>query len=296
MAEYLKYENLSGSYAISVNEGNIDGLPVLIADKVSTTSKNDYFSIYAYGNYFKVVYHKVGKLALPERKKYISTTTETKSEEERFRSSLSRSKSAVFEIACCNEFTYFCTFTQDQKMRDRFDLSSFRKDFTMLIRNLNRSRSEENKIKYLLIPEKHKKGGWHMHGLFMGLEDSDLRPFSLSENIPLRIKKQIRDGEIVYDWTKYRQKFGYFTCTKIKDNIAVSKYITKYLTKEFSASVRNSGQHLYFASQGLKRREALVVNSFDKCPFTEFDFENDFIKIKTFTVDDLEVEKLSLLF
>lgn len=135
-----------------------------------------------------------------------------------------------------------------------------------------------------------------MHGLFMGLEDSDLRPFSLSENIPLRIKNQIRDGETVYDWTKYRQKFGYFTCTKIKDNIAVSKYITKYLTKEFSASVRNSGQHLYFASQGLKRREALVVNSFDKCPFTDFDFENDFIKIKTFTVDDLEAEKLSLLF
>jgi hypothetical protein len=179
----------------------------------------------------------------------------------------------------CNEFTHFCTFTQDEKKRDRFDLKEFRKDFAMLVRNLNRERADGAKIKYLLIPEQHKNGAWHMHGLLMGLTDNDLREFSLSEKLPEHIRKQLAKGVKVYDWTRYRRAFGYFTCTEIQNQSACAKYTTKYISKDLQKTVRESGEHLFFASQGLKSRDVIIKQSFDKCPVEKWDFENDFIKV-----------------
>ena len=95
------------------------------------------------------------------RKKREKEQPQGGSEEERLRSSISRAKSRVNELALCNEFEYFCTFTQSDELRDRFDLKAFRKDFAMFVRNENRRR--EKKIKYLLVPERHKDGAWHMH-------------------------------------------------------------------------------------------------------------------------------------
>lgn len=200
-----------------------------------------------------------------------------KSENARFAQSISRTKSRVFELAACNEFQHFCTFTQDEKLRDRFDLSDFRKDFAQLVRNINRGR--ETKIKYLLIPEKHKNGAWHMHGLLSGLQPDDLRPFELTENIPERLKKMIRGGTAVYDWTRYRRAFGYFTCTEIESREACAKYVTKYISKDLQKTVREGGEHLFFASQGLKGRKTLIKNCADPCPVEKWDFENDFIRV-----------------
>ena len=251
---------------------------------------HDCWSVYDYGESIKVVYFK----SLPKRKdprKDPLFPTEyqlrekpkikptPRSEGERFSNSVSRSKARVFELAMCNEFTHFCTFTQDKKKRDRFDLAEFRKDFAMLGRNLNRARSEGEKIKYLLIPEQHKKGAWHMHGLLMGLTAEDLREFTLAERLPKRIREQLEKGVRVFDWTRYRKAFGYFTCTEIESGIGCAKYITKYISKDLQKTVREAGEHLFFASQGLKGRYVIVKQSFDKCPFDNWDFENDYVKI-----------------
>ena len=247
--------------------------------------RNDYWNLYAYGDEVKIVYFKQGIIHhKPRRAQAFRAPKDTSANADnaRFAQSISRSKARVFEIAMCNEFTYFCTFTQDQKKRNRFDITEFRKDFAMFVRNLNRTRSEEQKIRYLLVPEKHQNGAWHMHGLLMGLTDSDLRLFTLSEKLPQSIRKQLKSGEKVYNWDKYQGKFGYFTCTEIKEQSACARYITKYICKDLSKGVRECGAHLYFASQGLKGREVVVKHSFDECPVSdEWDFENDYIKIKT---------------
>lgn len=255
---------------------------------VQSLLRHDLWSLYDYGDIIKVVYFK----SLPKvpNPKYDTLYPENdrkrpkfekaqRSENERFTSSISRSKARVFELAMCNEFTHFCTFTQDKKLRDRFNLSDFRKDFTMLIRNSNRDRAEDEKIKYLLIPEQHKNGAWHMHGLFMGLGDDDLRLFKVTEKIPEKIKKQLRQGVKVYDWERYRRAFGYFTCTEIENGTACAKYITKYISKDFQKAVRDNGEHLFFASQGLKGREVIVKQSADICPIEKWDFENQYIKV-----------------
>lgn len=204
----------------------------------------------------------------------------------RLDNNISRTRARIFELAACNEFQYFCTFTQDQTKRNRFDLSEFRKDLAQLVRNINRGRADSDKIKYLLIPEKHKNGAWHMHGLLKGLTDKDLRAFKLSENIPKRLKDLIKGGTPVYDWTRYRRAFGYFTCTKIDSGEAVARYITKYISKDLQSGVIEAGQHLFFASQGLKSRDVITSLSAEPCPITEWDYENDYIKCKEIKLDE----------
>lgn len=99
------------------------------------------------------------------------------------------------------------------------------------------------------------------------------------------MRKQLKEGVKIYDWTRYRRSFGYFTCTEIKNGTAAAKYITKYVTKDVAETARESGAHLFFASQGLKGREKLEWRSFDKCPVDNWDFENDFVKVKEYQLD-----------
>lgn len=250
---------------------------------------HDVFNIYRYGDIIKVVYLKTcPAIKTGERSKKSKIKGKAENAEqsaERFAQSLSRTRARIFELAACNEFTHFCTFTQDKEKRDRFNLTEFREDFAQLVRNLNRSRAAGDKIKYLLIPEKHKKGGWHMHGFLKGLTPDDLRLFTLDEKLPQRLRKQLKEGAKIYDWTRYRRSFGYFTCTEIENGTAAAKYITKYVTKDVAETARESGAHLFFASQGLKGRKKLEWRSFDKCPVDNWDFENDFVKVKEYQLD-----------
>lgn len=252
---------------------------------IASGQRNDVFNVYAYGDTIKIVYIKNGKKfkKTDEISHFKKDETKPLTEKEkslRFSQSISRSKARIFELAMCNEFQFFCTFTQDKTKRDRFDLFEFRKDFSQFIRNQNRFRAENEKIKYLLIPEQHKDGAWHMHGLLQGLTENDLKEFTLKDHIPKRIKDQIRNGERVFDWLKYRNSFGFFTCTAIKETGACARYITKYVSKDLQRTVHESGEHLFFASKGLKGREVILKNCYEQCPVSEWDFENDYVKVK----------------
>lgn len=245
---------------------------------------HDIWNMYLYGDTAKIVYIKTAYNPSYDKAKKnkiepVSLATE-KAKEERFANSISRSKSRIFELASCNEFQFFCTFTQDKEKRNRFDLAEFRKDFSQLVRNLNRKRPENEKIKYLLIPEQHKDGAWHMHGLLKGLTFNDLTEFKLTDRIPNQIKNTIRKGTKVYNWSRYQRSFGYFTCTEIESREACAKYITKYISKDLQKTIHESGEHLFFASQGLKGKEVLLKNRTEKCFVDEWDFENDYVKIK----------------
>lgn len=287
------------------------GADNLIDHAVHECATNDVWNLYRYGDVLKAVYiktlsrhktrergnktnvsgitadkstPKIPENLIPDKFKKSKKSTE-KEKQQRFSQSLSRTKARIFELAACNEFTYFCTFTQDEEKRDRFDLNAFRTDFAQLVRNMNRDRAEGAKIQYLLIPEKHKNGAWHMHGLLKGLTPEALRPFTLDEKLPQKLRKQLKEGVKIYDWTRYRRAFGYFTCTEIESAIAVSKYVTKYITKDLKTTATESGMHLFFASQGLKSREVLKWRSFEKCPFEKWDFENDYVKVKELQIN-----------
>lgn len=187
----------------------------------------------------------------------------------RWESSLSRSRSKIFEYAYCNDFDYFVTLTLDPKKRDSKDLKTYMKSLSRFIRYY-REKFNCN-IQYLLIPEKHKSGSWHMHGLFKNIPDQCI---SLNQYHYL-------------DWLDYHNKFGFISLSKVRDRDRVSKYITKYITKTFDSSEFSKGDKLYYCSRGLKQAEFLLdqlvqdYNLLSK-EFNDelLDVNNDYIKIK----------------
>lgn len=89
------------------------------------------------------------------------------------------------------------------------------------------------------------------------------------------------------DWEAYSKKFGFFSCSPINDSDRCAAYITKYISKGFSESDFSAGAHLFFASQGLKGATCIRKQIVERCPIENWDFENEWCKIKW--VDSLDV-------
>lgn len=237
---------------------------------------NDTWSAYRYGDRVKIIYHKSGRnpSAIPRAK--LDNEDEVPPSTERLSQSLSRTRSTLFELAMCNRFEWFVTLTLDKTKRDREDLAAFRKALAQFIRDQNKRRAENDKIAYIFVPEEHKNGCWHIHGLVKGL----------------RLHLDLSTNEHGYlDWRAYRDRFGFVSVAPIRDYNACCTYITKYVTKAMNSAtglqtdIKAHG-HLYFASQGLKRREALERYSTDKAHFLrDWDYENDYVKIRWLDLD-----------
>lgn len=205
-------------------------------------------------------------------------------EPERLACNLSRARSTIFELAICNPWEYFITFTLDPQKYNRTDLKKFSKDLSRFIRNY-RARHKAN-VKYLLIPEQHKDGeSWHMHGFIMGLPEDHLRPFTLEEHIPYYIRRKLENGQSVYEWESYHKKFGFCDIEPIRNIEATSKYVTKYVTKAFDSGVTESGGHLYYASQKLNRATVIAKGQLSDSTIN-FDFENEYVRTKWYDATD----------
>ena len=206
--------------------------------------------------------------------------------EKKLENNLIRARNTVYELALCNEWDWFLTITLDPEKYDRENLPKFRTDFSRFIREYGKRQGLN--IKYLVIPEQHKKGGWHMHGFLKGIPPDYLRLFSLEEKLPQYLRKKLKQGMYIYDWPAYRQKFGFCDIEPVRNLQAASAYVTKYITKSFGVGVQNLGGHLYYASQGLQR--AKVVKKGKMNPASIYwDFENEYVKIKWFDGGGIDV-------
>jgi len=198
--------------------------------------------------------------------------------EEKLPENVRRAKSKVFELAICNDFDFFCTLTfSPDKVKDRYDLEACMKSFSKWRNNYNNRREGAN-VKNLLIPEEHKDGAWHLHGLISGIPKSDLREFHLNEHLPQKIRRELSKGHQVFQWTAYDKKFGYCTLSPVRSKDAVAKYITKYITKELGFSVKALNAHLYYRSQGLKEKD--LIYSAPDIDLHDPDYDGAYSKIK----------------
>lgn len=168
--------------------------------------------------------------------------------------SLSRSRRIVLELALCNDWAYFCTFTLDKDKYKRDDLPKFRKDLSDWIRYQRKKYKKlgfDFPIHYLLVPEEHKDGAWHMHGLL-----SDLTPFIIpfycerqqGKNVPYDL---VEGG--FFNWPDYQKKFGFCSLGKIRNKVATSFYISKYISKQIDNCKLPPNAHAHYPSQGLRR-------------------------------------------
>lgn len=235
-----------------------------------------------YGSKYKLSVHNV----LREKGWECETEKSKKGKvnSEKLLCNLQRTRSTIFELAMCNNWDLFCTFTLDKTKYDRHDLNKFRSDFTLMIRHLRAKYKCD--ISYLLIPERHKDGAWHMHGFIAGLPSQELREFTLSEKLPDYIRKKLKSNSKVFEWVSYRKKFGFCDLEEIRDKDRASSYVTKYITKDLLESVSELNHKSYYCSQGLNRAVEIKRGHLAECP--DFDFENDYVKVKWFSNDSEE--------
>ncbi len=197
--------------------------------------------------------------------------------EKKLQNNLIRARNNVYELAICNEWEWFLTITLNPEKYDRDNLGKFRKDFSRFVRDYGKKHGLH--IQYLVIPEQHKKGGWHMHGFLKGILPDHLRPFSAEEKLPRYLRTKVKKGLAIYDWTAYREKFGFCDIEPIRNLQAAAAYVTKYITKGFGSGVQALGNHLYYASQGLKRAKVIKKGAINPDSIY-WDFENEYVKIK----------------
>lgn len=201
--------------------------------------------------------------------------------EEKLPSNVRRAKAKVFELALCNTFDHFVTLTfSPDKVADRHDLDALMKSFAKWLNNYGYRRAG-SPLRYLLIPEPHEDGAWHLHGLISGIPTADLHRFELSEHLPQHILNELEKGHDIYQWTAYDRKYGFCTLSPIRDPEAVSKYITKYITKELDSSIKELNAHMYYRSHGLQEKELLYSEA--DCFINDPDYTGEYCQIKNAT-------------
>lgn len=168
----------------------------------------------------------------------------------KMKESLCRARTRIFELAFCNPWEWFFTATLDPSKYDRTDLEKFHEDFTQFIRNYNRKHKLD--VKFLMIPERHSDGvSWHMHGFLMGLPVDHLHQFQIGDKMSDKLAQKVKNGETIYNWIDYLSRFGFCDLEPIRSHEAVSKYVTKYISKDLANSVTELNAHLYYRSRGL---------------------------------------------
>ena len=133
-----------------------------------------------------------------------------------------------------NVWEWFFTLTFNPSKVDSMDYDAVKKALSFW---LNNARKRCPEMKYLLVPELHKSGRIHFHGLFANCASLG---FVDSEHVT-------KDGQKIYNVGSY--KLGFSTATRIVDNARCTKYISKYITKELCNIT--FGKKRYWASRNL---------------------------------------------
>ena len=151
--------------------------------------------------------------------------------------SKNRTINSIYQYGRSYIWEYFITLTFNPDRVNRYDfydcMHSASKYFEYVKRNFSRD------LDYLLVPEKHKDGAWHIHGVITN-----------TNNLPISDSGKVDSkGQIIYNLPTFI--YGFTTATKVTNSFAVSAYITKYITKELSTETKNRKR--YIISNGLKK-------------------------------------------
>lgn len=226
--------------------------------------KHDVFIVKKYGDIVRITYMRTLRESGWEDSRKGNKKSSVNSK--KLGENITRARAKVREYALCNDWDWWCTFTLDKNLIDRYDLDGYKKKFSAFINDYNKRCPEEYKVKYLLVPEKHKDGAWHMHGFIKGIRPNDL---------------VVNDNGYL-TWKQYARKFGYISMDKIKDSKKASSYILKYITKDLSNSVSDLGKHLYYASRGLATGTEIFRGSAVFHGNWDWEHEEGYCKVKSF--------------
>ena len=175
-----------------------------------------------------------------ERKQW----TLEKNRDKNLHDSMQRSKKSLIDYAFNNQWTHFATFTVNSEKCDRTSLAACNKKIGMVLNQFRRYICKD--FKYLLVPEQHKDGAFHYHGMVYFPEEISFTN--------VRVKRKTL--HTVDYFTEY---LGYNSFSLIDNQIKAAKYITKYIDKQMKQGhIRNireqiANAKLLLHSRGLRR-------------------------------------------
>lgn len=157
-------------------------------------------------------------------------------------SSLKRTKKKIYEHAFANDWSggWFFTITFDPEQVNSFDYDECYHRVYQFLKNV---KDQNPEFKYLFVPELHKSGRWHFHGIGANCDKLQFEKSGIVKN-----RKEI------YNINKRSFKYGFTTATKIESTEKVSNYITKYITKELVSM--SKGKHRYIYSKNLSKPQS----------------------------------------
>lgn len=139
-----------------------------------------------------------------------------------------RARKQLFDLAACNDFDLFITLTLDQKEVDRYDVRGVVKKMGVWLDN----RVRRHGLKYIIVPELHKDGALHFHGLISS------RGLRLSDS-----GRKTKDNRPIFNLPEWR--YGFTTAVRLSGDYGkVCQYICKYITKSGSAG-KVAGRYFY---------------------------------------------------
>ena len=156
--------------------------------------------------------------------------------EEKTRKYLKQVKTNIINLAFnYDKWEYFITLTFDFRKIGEY---SHEKAIELLTKWLDNQKHQNKNMKYLLVPEFHKSGRLHFHGLV-----ADVPKWKLEKALnPKNGRPIIQNGLQIYNLVNY--KLGFTTISRIKDQEKVSNYISKYATKEL-ITLKNKKRYWY---------------------------------------------------
>lgn len=166
--------------------------------------------------------------------------------------SLKRAKDSIFDYTLNNDFQYFFTGTINPDSLDSKSPKELLKPVQKWLNNMVQNYG----LFYLMIAERHKKGGIHFHGLLgssvpLRLVDSGTKLYKGFKK-PISNDKAfnlgLTEGRTVYNLKSW--KFGFTTAVELQgDRLQTAFYITKYITKD----VKKIFGKFFWHSRGLRR-------------------------------------------
>lgn len=148
--------------------------------------------------------------------------------------SCNRTKKTVYDIARCDSWEWFVTFTFNGEKVARYNYEACTKKLSYWLNNMRKKYPD---MKYIVVPEQHKDGAFHFHGLFKNVDGFEFKGHYDEK------------GRKVYNWISYN--WGWTTATVIDDFRKASSYLCKYITKELCSVTE--GKKRYWASRNVNR-------------------------------------------
>lgn len=201
-----------------------------------------------FGNHVEVIKYGHLKQRVAGNNRLANHERKIRTEEEQDKYNFQQAKKIQRRIRyyCeCNDFDLFWTLTFDDEKVNARDYEYAKKKLRAWLKY---QREKYGKFDYIFIPELHKSGRIHFHGITFGFS-----PLLIEARNPKTDKLIKKNGLQIYNAETWKD--GFSTVSKIDSKAKTANYISKYITKDLIAIPSAYKQPKYFVSRGLKKPE-----------------------------------------